>query len=172
MTADPTGAPRAVTAGGDELDRRYAADAWQAGELGVAAARGRRAVSFTGIDQPWLREAVKQWARQRLSIGCAFNTIGAGAVAFKRFSRFLAASEPPAAGPTDIDRALLERYLRYLAPLPLAASTKDLSRVFLRAFLEENRRYRWVPTIPDGATIYPEELSSRRHSLPGSSRSS
>lgn len=166
MTADPTGALRAVAAGGDEPDRRYAADAWQAGELGVSAARGRRAVSFAGIDQPWLRQAVKQWARQRLSVGCAFNTVCAGTIAFKRFSRFLTAAELPAAGPADIDRALLERYLRYLAPLQLADSTKDLSRVFLRAFLEENRRYHWVPTIPGNATIYPEELSSRRHSLP------
>ncbi len=38
--------------------------------------------------------------------------------------------------------------------------------MFLRAFLEENRRYRWVPTIAAEATIYPEELSSRRRALP------
>ncbi|HZM65414.1 MAG TPA: tyrosine-type recombinase/integrase [Nakamurella sp.] len=166
MSADPAQALRAVQAGGDEVERRYAADAWQAGELGVPAARGRRAVSFTGIGQSWLREGAKRWARQRLSIGCAFNTICAGAIAFKRFSRFLAAGEPPATRPQDIDRALLERYLGYLAPLPLADSTKVLSRVFLRGFLEENRRYRWVPTIPAGATIYPEELSGRRRTPP------
>ena len=166
MSADAAEALRAVTAGGDEVERRYAADAWQAGELGVPAARGQRAVSFTGIGQSWLREGAKRWARQRLSTGCAFNTICAGAIALKRFSRFLAAGEPPATRPQDIDRALLERYLGYLAPLPLADSTKVLSRVFLRAFLEENRRYRWIPTIPAGATIYPEELSGRRRSLP------
>jgi integrase len=157
---------RVVPAAGDELDRRYAADAWRAGELGVPAARGRDAVSFTGIDPPWLRDGVKRWARQRLAVGCAFNTICAGAFAFKHFSRFLADGGPPAVRPQDIDRALLERYLAHLASLPLAASTKSLARVFLRAFLEENRRYRWVPTIPAGATIYPEELSSRRRSLP------
>lgn len=157
---------RAVPAGGDDLDRRYGADSWQACELGVAAARGRGAVSFERIDAPWLRGAVKSWARQRLAAGCAFNTICAGALAFKRFSSFLACCRPPVTDPQDIDRALLERYLAWLRPLPLAEGTKALSRVFLRAFLEENRRYRWLPTIAAEATIYPEELSSRRHTLP------
>jgi integrase len=166
VSADPGGMLAAVPAAGDELDRRYGADAWQASELGVAAARGRGAVSFTGIGQPWLREAVKRWARQRLATGCAFNTISAGAVAFKRFSSFLACCEPPVQHPQDVDRALLERYLAWLAPLPLAESTKALSRVFLRAFLEENRRYRWLPTISAEVAIYPEELSNRRHTLP------
>lgn len=160
------GVLRAVPTGADDLEGRYAADAWQAAELGVPAARGRGAVSFTGIGQPWLREAVKRWARQRLAIGCAFNTICAGALAFKRFSAFLGRCQPPVQHPRQIDRALLERYLAWLAPLALADSTKALSRVFLRAFLEENRRYGWVPAIPAGAVIYPDELSSRRYSLP------
>ena len=169
MSADAAAAGetlRVVPAGGDELDRRYGADAWQASELGVAAPRGQGAVSFAGIGPPWLRGAVKAWARQRLAIGCAFNTIRSGALAFQRFSGFLACCQPPVTDPQDIDRALLERYLAWLAPLPLADSTKALSRVFLRAFLEENRRYRWVPTIAADATIYPEELSSRRRTLP------
>jgi integrase len=166
VSADPGGMLEVVSAAGDELDRLYGADAWQASELGVAAARGRGAVSFTGVAQPWLREGVKRWARQRLASGCAFNTISAGAIAFKRFSSFLGCCQPPVQHPQDIDRAVLERYLAWLAPLPLAESTKALSRVFLRAFLEENRRYRWVPTIPAEATIYPEELSSRRRTLP------
>ena len=166
MSADPGGMLDVVPAAGDQLDRRYGADAWQASELGVAAARGRGAVSFTGIGQPWLREAVKRWARQRLASGCAFNTIRSGALAFKRFSSFLGCCQPPVQHPQDIDRALLEGYLAWLAPLPLAESTKALSRVFLRAFLQENRRYHWVPTISAEATLYPEELSSRRHTLP------
>ena len=166
MSADPGGTLEVVPAAGDQLDRRYGADAWQASELGVAAARGRGAVSFTGVAQPWLREGVKRWARQRLATGCAFNTIRSGALAFKRFSSFFGCCQPPVQHPQDIDRALLEGYLAWLAPLPLAESTKALSRVFLRAFLQENLRYHWVPTIPAEATLYPEELSSRRHTLP------
>jgi hypothetical protein len=86
---------RTVPSDADNLESRYAADAWQASELGVPAARGRGAVSFAEISQPWLREAAKRWARQRLAIGCAFNTIRCAADAFKRFSRFLGECTPP-----------------------------------------------------------------------------
>jgi hypothetical protein len=53
---------RVVQAGGDELDRRYGADAWQASELGVAAARGAR-----GGELRQDRPAVA--ARRRQSLG-------------------------------------------------------------------------------------------------------
>jgi len=49
----------------------------------------------------------------------------------KRFSGFLNQCQPPVRHPTEMDRALLERYLAWLAPLPLADSTKVVSRVFL-----------------------------------------
>ena len=167
MTTDPAPATlHAVPAAADELDGRYAADAWRAVDLGVPARRGAGAVSFTGIDPPWLRGAVKRWARRCLATGCAFNTIRAGTQALKRFSGFLNRCQPPVGHPTGMDRALLERYLAWLAPLPLADSTKALSRVFLRSFLEDNRRYHWVPGIPAEATIYPDEISARRRSLP------
>lgn len=99
-------------------------------------------------------------------IGCAFNTIAAAALAFKRFSGFLASCQPPVELPEQIDRALLERYLAWLAPQPLAESTKTLSRMFLRALLEENRRHRWLPQLPADAVIYSDELHCRRVSLP------
>jgi integrase len=152
--------------GVDTLERLYAADRWRADELGVAAARDRQVVSFAGISQLWLRQAVKRWARQRLALNCAFNTVAAGALAFKRFSAFLDDSRPPVTGPAGINRALMERYLAWLAPLPLAESTKALSRVFLRTFLEENRRHRWVETISADAIIYHDELSGRHRTLP------
>ena len=170
MTPDPGAAApatlHAVPAAGDDIEARYAADAWQAADLGVPAARGAGAVSFTRIDPPWLRDAVKRWARHRLATGNAFNTIRAGAQALKRFSGFRGDCRPPAQQPLNIDRALLERYLAWLAPLPLADPTKVLSRVFLRSFLEDNRRYRWVVGIQAEATIYPDEISARRRTLP------
>ena len=162
----PAGALQRVPGAGQELDEHYAADIWHAGALGVPAARGRDSVTFTSIEQAWLRQAAKRWARQRLSTGHAFNTIRAGAAALKRFSDFIADCAPAAVQPQQIDRPLLERYLAWIAAQPLADSTKALSRVFLRGFLEENRRHGWAPAIPTTAVIYPDELSSRRHSLP------
>lgn len=155
-----------VAVGGDDIEGRYAADTWHAGELGVTAARGRGTVSFTGIDPAWLRQAVKAWSRQRLNFNYAVNTINAGALAFRRFSAFLATSGPPVERADQVDRGVIEAYLAWLAPLPLADSTKALSRVFLRGFLEDNRRYRWEPTIPLDAVVYPDEVSTRRVSLP------
>jgi integrase len=166
MPAEPAAALRPVPSAGAELEERYVADSWRAAQLGAPAARGRETVSFTGIEPAWLRQAAKRWARQRLVTGQAFNTICAGANAFKRFSTFLADCAPPVEHPNQIGRDLLERYLAWLAPLPLADATKALSRVFLRALLEENRRYGWVPDIPLTAVIYPDELANRRHSLP------
>lgn len=165
-SAESTGALRPAPSAGTQLEDRYAADAWHAEQLGVPAARGRGAVSFTGIEPAWLREGAKRWARQRLAAGHAFNTICAGTLAFKRLSNFLADCVPPVEHPGQVDRGLLERYLAWLAPLPLADATKALSRVFLRAFLEENRRYGWVPDIPAVAVIYPDELANRRQHLP------
>jgi integrase len=149
-----------------ELDGLHAADVWRAEALGVATQRGKSMVNFAGISPPWLKVAAKAWSRQRLSVNCAFATVSAGILAFKRFSGFLASCQPPVRRPEEIDRNLIEAYLAWLAPLRLSDSTKTLSRVFLRAFLEENRRYRWLEAIPAGAVVYHDELSAKRSSLP------
>jgi integrase len=162
----PTAKLSAVPGGRTPLDEAYAADIWRAAELGVRAPRNKNTVSFSAISQPWLRQAAKDWSRQRLAVNCAFATVEAGVLAFKRFSAFLASCDPPVQSPNRINRALIERYLAWLAPVELSESTKRLSRVFLRAFLEENRRYRWVGAVPVDAVVYHDELSARRASLP------
>jgi integrase len=150
----------------DAVERFYAADVWHASELGVPARRGRNSVNFTAIVQPWLREAMKRWARQRLATGCSFNTVTTAATAIRRFSIFLAGCKPPVLAPELIDRPLIERYLAWVAAQPLADATKNSSRVFVRGFLNDNRRHRWLPTIPADAVIYLDELSSHKRPLP------
>lgn len=120
--ADGAGlALRALDGGGDDLEARFAADTWHADELGVAAARGRETVSFGGISPSWLRSAVKTWSRQRIALNYAFNTVRAAALALRRFSAFLASCQPPAERPEEVDRALIEAYLAWLAPAPALA---------------------------------------------------
>jgi len=68
--------------------------------------------------------------------------------------------------PEQLDRALVERYLAWLAPQTLSEATKALSRLFLRVLLEENRRYQWLSQIPAGAVLYADEVHSPRRSLP------
>ena len=150
----------------DAIDRLYAADAWRAGDLGVPARRGRDRVTFAGIEPAWLREALKQWARQRLASGCSFNTITTAATAMRRFSLFLAECTPPVAAPEQITRPLIERYLAWVAARPLADASKNVARVFVRAFLNDNKRHGWVPAVPADAVIYLDELSSHKRPLP------
>ncbi|MDP8931899.1 MAG: site-specific integrase [Actinomycetota bacterium] len=156
----------AIPGPGDRLEALYAADRWRAEDLGVPVPGGNATVTFRRISQPWLREAVKRWSRQRLALNCAFNTLRTGALAFKRFSEFLASCQPPVQRPEEVDRGVIERYLAWLAALNLSDSTKTLGKVFLRAFLEENRRYHWVEGIPADAAIYHDELAAKRKSMP------
>ena len=92
------GRPRLEVVAGEAaaLDGEWASDHWEARRLGIPARRGRATARFDGISQPWLRDPVKRWSRLRLATGCAFTTIGAGALALTRFSGFLAACHPEA----------------------------------------------------------------------------
>jgi len=155
-----------AVAGDLNLDARYDADVWRADELGVGAARGRGTLTFSAVSPPWLKTATKAWARQRLTLDAAFNTVQAGVAALRRFSSFMASCQAPVTRPEQIDRPLLEAYFAWLGVQPIANATRALSKVFLRSFLEENRRYGWVEGIRAGAVIYHDEVGSRRRSLP------
>lgn len=157
---------RAVTGGFEDLDARYRADVWHAAELGVRAARSRGRVTFAGIEPPWLKAAAKAWARQRLALDGAFNTVVAATLAFRRFSGFATSRRPPVEHPGQLDRPLLLSYLDWVATQPVADGTKTMWKSLVRAFLEENRRYRWVPAIPLDAVIYSDEVGSRHRLLP------
>ena len=57
-------------------------------------------------------------------------------------------------------------YMAWIATRPVADGTKTMWKGFVRSFLEENRRYRWVPAIPFDAVIYSDEVGCRHRSLP------
>ena len=152
--------------GAGALEAPYDADRWCADELGIASGPGRSSVTFVPISQPWLRQGAKRSARHRLALNHAFNTVIGGALSLKRFSAFLASCDPPLTAPWQVDRALVEHYLAWLRPLPLAEATKSNSRVFLRQFLEENRRYHWVEGIAADAVLYPDKVATRHSRLP------
>jgi site-specific recombinase XerD len=148
------------------IDAEYAKDRWQAAALGVPAPRGRGSVRFIGISQPWLRPAVKEWCRWRLAIGCAWGTVSASATAVDRFSSFLAACEPDSADGAVVTRLLLERFISWLAATGLAATSRSLTLICLRGFLEQNHRHGWLPEIPTDAVIYQDDLPRRDTPLP------
>ena len=163
------------SAPGDELERHYAGDAWHASALGISAARGRGTVSVH---------------QGRPSRGCGRPSSGGLAAAAGHRLRvqhdpdrrpgvlpLLEASwpscQPPVERSAQLDRALVERYLAWLAPQALSDSTKALSRMFLRVFLEENRRYGWVAADPGrGGPLRRRGAVPTAARCPGSSPSS
>jgi integrase len=161
--------PLRVVAGGpdpDALDAAFAADGWDARQLGVPAARGREVVRFTRIPQPWLRDATKQWCRWRLATGTTFSTIITSTAAMSRFSAYLAARCPDPTAPVRIDRSLLDGYIAWLTCTQRAASTRGLLLICLRAFLDHNRRHHWLPDVTPDAAIYQDDLPKRPKAVP------
>jgi hypothetical protein len=154
------GKPRLQVVAGEAaaLDGEWASDCWNAGRLGIPARRGRGHARFDGIGQPWLRDPVKRWSRFRLATGCAFTTIGGGALALTRFSRFLTTCHPEVGEPSAITRPVLEDYLSWLLTEGYAAATRALSLSMIRVFFETCHRYGWLPGLAANATIYVEEL--------------
>ena len=140
------------------LDGEWASDRWNARRLGIPARRGRATARFDQISQPWLRDPVKRWSRFRLATGCAFTTIGCGALALTRFSRFLAACHPQVSDPSVITRPVLEDYLSWLLTEGYSAAARALSLSMIRVFFEACHRHGWLPGLAASATIYVEEL--------------
>ena len=147
-----------VTGEAAALDGEWASDHWEARRLGIPARRGRATARFDGISQPWLRDPVKRWSRLRLATGCAFTTIGSGALALTRFSGFLSACHPEADRPGAITRPVLEDYLTWLVAQGYSAATRALSLSMIRVFFEACHRHGWLPGLAASATIYVEEL--------------
>ena len=154
------GRPRLRVVSGEAavLDGEWASDHWEAARLGIPARREHGTARFDGISQPWLRDPVKRWSRFRLATGCAFTTIGAGALALTRFSRFLAACHPQARDASAITRPVLEDYISWLLTQGYSASTRALSLSMIRVFFDACHRHGWLPGLAAGATIYVEEL--------------
>jgi integrase len=147
-------------------DQEYARDTWDARRLGLPANGSSYLIRFGGIAQPWLRTAVKRWARFRLATGKAIGTVCGDATALDRFAGFLAEQVPDAADESVLERDLLERYLSWLAGTALVAQTRVGYLVALRVFLEACRRHGWLPRLPAGAALYPEDMPPRGHYLP------
>ena len=154
--------------GGGGVEAEYARDDWDAVHLGVSvpgrAGHGR--VSFTRIPQPWLREAVKSWARGRLSAGMSFGAIRRDTSAMGRFAGWLAEVCPDACDASVLTRTRLETYLAHLVAAGPVANTRLGYLTSLRGFLETARRRGLLDGLPAGATLYADDLPKRPKGLP------
>lgn len=133
--------------------------------LGIPARRSRSIAVFTGIEQDWLREAVKAWGRFRLGAGYAFTTIGTSGTTMARFSKFLT-TRPDIVDHTDLTRTVIQDFLAWMAAQPWSPNTKALTLSLVKVFLEWGRRHHTLPGLPADAVIYEEELGEPAEALP------
>jgi integrase len=155
-------------ASGGGAEAEYARDDWDAGHLGVAAPGtvGHHRVSFARIAQPWLRQAVKSWARGRLTGGMSFGAIRRDATAMSWFATWLAQACPDATDASVITRQRLEAYLAHLVATGPVANTRLGYLTSLRGFLESARRRGLLDVLPAEATLYNDDLPKRPKGLP------
>ncbi|MGH2668378.1 MAG: tyrosine-type recombinase/integrase, partial [bacterium] len=144
----------------------YERDTWDARRLGIPARPPNYLIRFGPISQPWLREAVKRWARFRLATGRAVGTVGNDVHGLGWFSRFLVQVAPRAGGGSAVTRRLLESYLSHLAGAGLADQTRLGYLVSLRTFLDHCRRHGFLAKLPGDARLYPEDMPGHGEYLP------
>jgi integrase len=144
----------------------YERDTWDSRRLGIPARPPNYLIRFRLICQPWLRAAVKAWARFRLASGRAVSTVANDAHGLGWFSRFLAGAVPGAPDASVLSRRLLESYLSHLASARLANQTRLGYLVSLRSFLDDSRRHAFLADLPAEARLYPEDMPSRGEYLP------
>ncbi len=155
-----------ILAGGGEVEAEYAKDTWEAPRLGIAVRRGRDKARFGAIGQEWLREAIKQWSRFRLSSGYSFNTIDSGAQSLARFSLFLA-EHPEVTGFDGITRELLEEFLSWMSARACwSVNTRHHTLTFVKVLLDWGHRHGTLPGLAANAVIYEEEVSRPADHLP------
>jgi integrase len=144
----------------------YSRDTWRLERLpgltpnpGKASSRHR--LRFDQITQPWLREPVKRWSRLRLSSGLAVGTVVSDVKALRRFSGFLAEAVPETHAIACLDRALLERYLAWLATAGVEPGAREDAVTCLGMFFQALRQHGWEPSLPTTAVFFAGDLPRR-----------
>ncbi|MGA2165927.1 MAG: site-specific integrase [Solirubrobacteraceae bacterium] len=146
----------------------WAVDRWPLrelphGDLQSTARDG--SILFSGIAQPWLKEAAKRWVRARLLSGGSATTMANYVQHLRVFSGWLAERAPEVVSPAGITRTVLEDWLLAVRSSGLAAGTKAARVGALRVFLEEQ----WddgLAGLPRGAMIHAGEIPQDRSRLP------
>ena len=138
---------RLTDLGGIDVEAEYLSDIWIAARLGIHVTRSPNQTRFDTITQPWLRTAVKRWARLRLGSGKTFGSVHVDARAMLWFSQFLARRDADVNDETAITRDALEAYLVWITASHLAPHTSSTYITCLRGFLDTCRRHHWLPEL-------------------------
>ena len=99
--------------------------------------------------------------RLRLCSGLSAATAVASVQALTQFSEFLAAAAPAVSSLAGVDRALLERYLGWLAARPGGPATRGRWISALQCFFLAIRQYGWDDTLPATAAFFAGDCPPR-----------
>ena len=150
---------------GTGWEAEYGRDVWRLHRIpGLVMNPGkppnsRIRLRFDRLAQPWLRDLSKRWARLRLSSGLSVGTVQSDVAALTRFSEFLAIAGTTALA--EVDRALLERYLAWLASEAIGHGARTDAITSVSAFLQAIRQHGWDATLPVTAAFFPGDIPSR-----------
>ena len=113
-------------------------------------------LNFTVLSQPWLRSLAKHYLKYNLTIHSASDCANKLS-AIRQFSHFLAQEAPQTPG-TNLDRALILRYLSYLQEQKLAVAVRHRYLVNLRTFLETCVHQLHVSSLMQEPLIFNDDL--------------
>lgn len=145
-------------------ERLWASDRWPLRELPHSDLHGgvrAGSVLFSGIPQPWLKEAAKRWARARLLGGGSPTTMHNYVQHVAMFGAWLADRAPTVSSSTHVTRAVLEDWLFAVRSSGLAPASKAARVTAVRLFLEEQ----WddgLAGLPRTAVIHAGEIPHNR----------
>ena len=145
----------------------YPREIWRLHRLpGLTRSPGKRPharmhLRFDRLAQPWLRTLAKRWARLRLCSGLNVGTVQNDLLGLTRFSAFLAEAAPDVHALADIDRALLERYLAWVANQPIGRGAKEDAVTAPGMFFQAIRQHDWDDRLPTTAVFFPDDLPAR-----------
>jgi integrase len=138
-----TAAPLEAIDGGrapDGWERLWISDRWPLRELphsDLHSTVRAGSVLFSGIPQPWLKEAAKRWTRVRLLGGGAPTTMHNYVQHVSTFGAWLADRAPAVSSPAHVTRAVLEDWLLAVRSSGLAAASQAARVTAVRLFLDE-----------------------------------
>jgi site-specific recombinase XerD len=148
----------------------WATDTWRQRDLPhgdlASTYRGEVLVRFDGLEQPWVKEAAKRWARVRLLGDTTPRTMSLYLTDLRHFSGWLAEHAPAMLAPAMLTRAVLEDYILWVRRHPdWRQATRQRRVIALRAFLDEQAAD-GLDGLPRSAVIHRGEVPRVDYRLP------
>lgn len=142
-----------------------AKDCWDMRKMGlqVDLTVSHFQLNFAPISQPWLKHLAKEFLKYNAAVHSPGDCI-IKLQAIRQFSRFLALHAPTCCV-SDIDRALIVKYLGFLRERQLSIKRRNRTLTHLRTFLETCVYYLQIQELTREQIIFDEDLAKEPETL-------